>query len=507
MIILDSLVSAIDQAATLTNLLFIVAGVALGIFAGILPGVGTVTALSVLIPITFYFPPLSAIAFLVGVMKGGTSGGAIPAILINAPGTPEAAASALDGYPMARRGEAGRAMKIALYSSVSGDTISDVILILVAAPFAAFALNFGPAEFTAAILFSFALLSGIASGSLVKGLIATFLGVLLSTIGLDPVDSSPRMVFGEVELFDGLPVLAVAVGSLAVASVLDQLFDLGAARRRSEAPVEPTFDKETNRVGLGAFFSHWRTIIRSALIGSGVGMLPGLGVTLAAFLGYGAARRASKAPESFGTGNPDGIVATEAANSAVSGANLIPTFALGIPGNIAAALLIGAFMIHGVVPGPLMMQLHADLIYAVFVSMLMANVVHLVIGRIGIPIWVMAARAPRAAVLPVVLVLAAAGVYLPAQSLFQVAVMLAFAVLGLFMRRTGFSIVCMVIGFLLGPLLETSLRQSMLIYKSDLTILVRSPIALFFIALTVLTLALAVRRALRDSRQSRKEGV
>jgi putative tricarboxylic transport membrane protein len=245
------------------------------------------------------------------------------------------------------------------------------------------------------------------------------------------------------------------------------------------------------------FLSHWRTIIRSALIGSGIGMLPGLGVTLAAFLSYGAARKASKTPENFGKGDPDGIIATEAANSAVVGANLVPTIALGIPGNIAAALLISAFIIHGIVPGPFMLTMHGEIIYALFASMIMANFVHLAIGRAGIPVWAKIAKAPRGLILPAVIVMCIVGVYLPGQSMFDVGIMLAFGGVGLIMRRTGFSVVCLVIGFILGGMFETSLRQSLLLYKSDFSAIIESPIAIAFLALTAILLFRAGWREIR----------
>ncbi len=491
---IESIAGGFEAAFTFTNLLFIVAGVTLGIIIGAIPGLGSVTALAVLVPVTYYMSPLPAIAFLVGVNKGGTSGGAIPAILLNSPGTPEAAASALDGYPMAKRGEAIRAMKFALYASVTGDMISDLLLILLVVPFAAIALEFGPLEYTTVLLFAFALLAGISGDSPIKGLIAIFFGVFLSTIGLDPVDSTSRMTFDEVNLYDGLPLAAVAIGALALASVIEQIFDLWRQPDIEIATAETHRQADTG-LPIVEFLGHWKTIGRSALIGSGVGMLPGLGVTLAAFLSYGAARRASNAPESFGKGNPEGIIATEAANSAVVGANLIPTIALGVPGNIAAALLIGAFIIHGIVPGPFMLTMHGDVIYALFASMLMANVVHLVIGKAGIPIWGLVARTPKALVLPPVVIMCIVGVYLPGQSLFDVTVMLAFAGLGLAMRRTGFPVVCLVIGFLLGGMLETSLRQSLLLYKSEFSIVLESPIALAFLALTAVVLVRAARRA------------
>ena len=494
---LDQLFTGFGDAFTLINLVYIAVGITLGIVIGAIPGLGSVTALAVLIPVSYYMPPLSAIAFLVGVNKGGTSGGAIPAILLNSPGTPESAATALDGHPMAKRGEAERAMKFALYSSVTGDTISDVMLIFLVVPVAAVALQFGPLEFTSVLIFAFALLAGISGGSLIKGLIAIVLGVFLSTIGLDPMDSSARMTFGTVYLFDGLPLVAVAIGSLALAAVIEQIFDLWRAGGEVASDGNANMVSSNSKLPFREFLSHWRTIIRSALIGSGIGMLPGLGVTLAAFLSYGAARKASKTPENFGKGDPDGIIATEAANSAVVGANLVPTIALGIPGNIAAALLISAFIIHGIVPGPFMLTMHGEIIYALFASMIMANFVHLAIGRAGIPVWAKIAKAPRGLILPAVIVMCIVGVYLPGQSMFDVGIMLAFGGVGLIMRRTGFSVVCLVIGFILGGMFETSLRQSLLLYKSDFSAIIESPIAIVFLALTAILLFRAGWREIR----------
>lgn len=492
--IIDQLLAGFAGALHPLNLVFMVIGVSLGIVVGILPGLGSVTALSILIPVTFYMDPLVAIAFLVGVNKGGTSGGAVPAILLNAPGTPEAAATALDGYPMSRKGQPVKAMKAALYSSVFGDTLSDILLILLAAPFAAFALRFGPAEFTAIVLFSFTLIAGLSGHSVIKGIIAAFFGVFLSTIGLDPVDSSSRMTFDIVELYDGISLNALAIGTLALSSVIQQIFAMRRDGAEAHHDAWQDFDRQANKLRPSEFWSRWPTLVRSALIGSGVGMLPGLGVSLAAFLGYGSAKRASKTPEKFGTGHMEGVMATEAANSAVVGANLVPTIALGIPGNIAAALIIGAFMIHGVVPGPFMIEQHGDLIYAIFASMLICNGFHLIVGRLGINIWGYITRVPKNIVLPVVIVLCIVGVYVPTQSMFDVGLMLAFAGLGYLMRSTGFSIVCFVIGFLLGPMFETSLRQTMLMYKSDLTVLLSSPIALVFVVLTLFSLWRFARR-------------
>lgn len=486
---LEQLAEGFYAAFTFSNLLFIFCGIALGIIFGVLPGLGSVTAIAIMIPVTFYMSPMSAIGFLVGINKGGTSGGAIPAILLNAPGTPEATATTRDGYPLTKQGKPEKAMKMALYSSVTGDMFSDAVLILLAAPFATVALMFGPVEISSIIIFAFTLIAALSGKSLLKGICAAGLGVFLSTVGLDPVTGGQRMSFQVIDLYDGISLNAMAIGTLALSSILSQLFNLRKKNGQQKRSLETTkLDREAQRITFAEYWACKKTILRSAFIGTGVGMLPGLGVTLAAFLGYGAAQRASKTPEKFGKGALEGIAATEAANSAVVGSNLIPTIALGIPGNIVAALLIGAFMIHGVTPGPMMMHAHGHLIYAIFASMLMANLAHVIVGRIGIRIWGQITRVPQAIILPLVIPLCIAGVYIPSHSFFEVGLMFAFAGLAYVMRKTGFSLVSLLIGFLLGPMLEFSLRQALILFKGDWTVFFTKPIAVVFLGLTVVFL-------------------
>ena len=481
---LEQLLFGFHQALTLHNLMFIAFGVSLGIIFGALPGMGSVTAMAILIPVTFFMSPLAALSFLLGLNKGGTFGGAIPAILLNAPGTPEATATTFDGYPLAKKGKPEKALKMSLYSSVFGDFVSDTVLIIVAAPFALVALKFGPPELTAIILFAFTLIGGLSGDSLVKGIAAAFAGVLLAMIGLDPVVGTPRLTFNLIELGDGLPLIPMGIGLLALSSVLEQLFDMSRSEAQSQKGLVG-FDRSAQRISFREFLACIPTLLRSAFIGTGVGALPGLGVSLAAFLGYGAAKRASKTPEEFGTGVLKGIAASEAANSAVVGANLIPTIALGIPGNVAAALMIGAFMIHGVTPGPLMLEQHGELIYAMFAAMLIANFVHLFIGRIGLKLFSLITYIPNGIILSVVVAMCMSGAFMVSQSFVDVAIMCVFAAVGLIMRKLGFSIVSLVVGFLLGPIFELSLRQTLLLHENDLSVMLSHPISLGFLALTV----------------------
>lgn len=480
---IEQLLMGFSAILTPSNVLFIMLGIATGIIFGVLPGVGGVTALAMLIPATFYLPPVTAIAFLIGITKGGTSGGAIPAILINAPGDPANVATARDGYPLAQKGKPIKAMRMALYSSIFGDTCSDMVLILLAAPFAVVALKLGPAETTSLIILALAMIASLSAKNLIKGLIATTLGLLLSTVGLDPANGVERMTFGVVALFDGISLNAIAIGPLALSAVISQLFDLW-RHQGGEVKKFPEFDSKKQGLTFAEFISNWRTLLRSSYLGTFVGMLPGLGATLAGFLGYAMAKRASKTPEKFGKGHLEGIAATEAANSAVMGACLIPTIALGIPGNLAAALLMGAFIIQGITPGPFMMIQSGDLVYSMFAAMLVANVAHLAIGRFGAPIWVLALKAPMGIILSVVIVLCTVGVYIPSPSLFEVSMMLLFTGLGYIMRKLSFSIVSFFMGFMLGPMLEHSLRQTINLY-GGLSVLFTEPIALVCMLITL----------------------
>ena len=354
---------------------------------------------------------------------------------------------------------------------------------MLAAPFALVALKLGPAETTSLVILALTMIASLSARNLLKGLIATTFGVFLSTIGLDPANGVERMTFGVVALFDGISLNAIAIGPLALSAVVSQLFDLWRARG-DDIKRFPVFDRKKQALTFSEFISCWRTLFRSAYLGTFVGMLPGLGATLAGFLGYSLAKRASKTPEKFGKGHLEGIAATEAANSAVMGACLIPTIALGIPGNLAAALLIGAFIIHGITPGPFMMIKHGDLVYSMFAAMLVANMAHAVIGRFGSPIWVLALKAPMGIILSVVIILCAVGVYIPAPSLFEIGMMLAFTGLGYIMRKLAFSIVSFFMGFMLGPMLEHSLRQTINLYGS-LSVLFTEPIALICMLITL----------------------
>ena len=476
---LDVVLAGLSDAFTLVDLVFIVLGILIGQVVGAIPGIGPVMAMAIAIPFTFTLDPLVAISFLVGINKGGLFGGAIPAVLMNTPGTPDAAATTFDGYPLARKGKPVKAMKIALFASVSGDTISDIVLILAAAPLAALALHAGPVEVFALLIFAFAVLSGLVGDSLLKGLVATAAGLLLATVGLDPEQGSPRFDFGFFELYDGISLVAVAVGMLAVAEILRRIAHAWSMGPTVQSVAIPQIDSSADRtVAFGEFLGCWREILRGAAIGTGLGALPGIGSTAAAFMSYAAAKKSDPGAVPWGEGNLRGIAATEAANSSVMGANLIPLLGLGIPGSISAALLISAFMIHGIQPGPLLFETQSRLIYGLFGAMLMANICNLIVGQVSLRLWSAVAHAPEGLIFSAALLCCIVGVFLSTGGMFGVWIMFVAAILSLLMSAAGFPVIVLIIAFFLGARFERALSQTLSIVNGDPVALLSHPVAL-----------------------------
>lgn len=486
MVDISVILGGFADAFTLTNLLFVFMGIVLGQFVGALPGTGPVMAMAIAIPFTFTLDPLVAIAFLIAVNKGGLIGGAIPAVLINTPGTPDAAATALDGYPLSKQGKPEKATKMALYSSVTGDLFSDIVLLTVAPLIAVAALKMGPIEIFALMVFAFSIISGLVGDSIVKGIIAAAFGLLCATIGLDPENSTPRYIFGFFELYDGLPLVSVALGTLAVSEILRRLASMR-GKIAATVKVPESQKKEDRRISFAEYWSCKITLLKGSVIGTIMGAVPGLDSSAAAFITYASAKRASKDPDSFGKGNIEGIAAAEAANSAVSGANLIPMLTLGLPGNVAAALIISAFIIHGIQPGPLMFDEQGRLVYALFATLIMSNFVNLFTGLVGLRIWSKVIKAPESAIFTITLILCIVGVYIATGSLFGVAVMFVFAFIGYLMNVFGYSVIVFIIGFFLGERIELTLAQSLTIIDGNPMVLLSHPIALFFFVLALVT--------------------
>ncbi len=482
--LLDTLAQAFTIFATLENVLILCLGVIIGTFVGAIPGMTTPMAVALTLPFTFTMAPVTGILLLLGVYKGGIYGGSITAILINAPGTPAASCTALDGYPMAKRGEARRALDMALYASCVADFISNISLILFAGVLASFALKFGPAEVFTLIVFSLTIISGVSGNQLLKGFGSACLGLMLATVGLDLVYGTNRFVFDNVNLMSGLTFIPVLIGLFALPEIIN--FFLGREEAREHSPL----------AGIGAkledFKRCFKTIIRGSVIGVILGAIPGIGGAPSAFLSYSEARRTSRNPGNFGKGELEGVAAAEAGNNGVAGATLIPLLALGIPGDIITAIILGAFMIHGLRPGPLMFQENISLIYALFIGIMLSSVYLLIVGKISIRLISRIADIPHRVLFPVVFVLCVFGAYAVNNSTFDVLVMMIMGVVGFAMLKLKIPAAPFLIAFILGPMLEDNFRQSLLISRGSPDIFFSSVICWFFWALTALVIGFTV---------------
>ena len=470
---------------------FVLIGVLLGYVIGVLPGLNRPAALAIAIPLSYYMTPVSAVGFLIGIAKASGAGGATTAVLINVPGEPNAAVTCLDGYPLAKAGKARQALQTALYGSVIGDLIGTIALILLALPLARFALKIGPVEMTALMMLALTFIAALAGKSLLRGLAAGVFGMLLATVGLDIESGTPRLTFDQVDLMDGVPLLAVTVGMLALTEMIIQTEELFARRGSDPAPVIKSGSDD--RFGWAQFRHVLPTFLRSSVIGTAIGIIPGLGPTVASFASYGIGKRFGKPGARFGGGELKGVAAAETADNAVVPASFIPLFALGLPGSVSAAILIAALTIHGVVPGPRLFEEHARLVYGIYGTMLTAALLMLIVGRVGLVAFAQLTRVPAIIIIPVVVMLCVVGAYLESRSLFAVQVMIGFAVLGYLMHRFDYSRVTFLIGFVIGPQFELSLRQALIITDRDAAVLLSHPVALAIVAAAILGGLLSTR--------------
>lgn len=502
---MDALLQGVQDALSVGPLLAILVGVSIGIFMGAVPGLTAAMAIALLASVTFGMDPLTAIAFLIGIYKGGTFGGSISAVLLNIPGSPEASATSFDGYPLARSGRARQALHMALFASVAGALLADLLLYMVAAPFSRIALKFGPAELTFVVLFAFTFVAGLTGRSMARGLIACAFGILCAMVGLDPMTAGPRMTFGQVEMLDGLPLLPIAIGMLGLAEVMvaaERAFRRRAGKR--DAAGGAISSTSGPPLSIGAFASHWKTILRSSLIGSVIGALPGVGASLAAFLGYGSAKRHSRTPDSFGKGTLDGVAGPEAANSAVVGGSFVPLLTLGIPGNVTTALLVGTFLVHGIEPGPHVFKTDPALIYGIFTILFVANFANLAVGLLGSGLYRHIVRAPEYVSYSVIGLTCLVGVFASTNSVFSLYIMIVFAVFGYFMKKFDYSFVAFLIGFVLAPEFEVSFRSFLLVAQGDpVGFLVTRPIAMLFCGLTIVAVLHILWSEQKKRRQAR----
>jgi len=469
-------------------------GVLIGVVVGALPGLSSSMAVALLIPFTISMEPVPAISMMAALYCAGTFGGSITAILMNAPGAPPAMATALDGYPMARRGEGGRALGLAAVSSICGGVFSLVVFLIAAPWLAKVATSFRPMEYFALTVFALSMLASISGRSSLRNLIAGGVGILIGTVGIHLTTGIERYTFGVNELTEGINFIPVLIGLFATAELLNQSQTLHVAYERVTAAV----------VKLPSFKELWSlkiTMLRSSCIGTFIGILPAEGATVAAIMGYNEAKRWSKTPEKFGTGTPEGIVGPEAANNAATGGAMVPTLALGIPGSGTTAVILAALIMHGLRPGPYLIRETPEFVYAIFGAMLIANIMFLFIGLGGAKLFSRITLIPPAILWPAVFVFAIIGSFASSSSIFDVWIMMISGIVGFVMLRHGFSPAPLVMGLILGAMVEESLSQSMIILDNEWWRLFESPISLLFFALTAVSLSwpLIARRKPKSS--------
>lgn len=475
---MDSLTFLMGGFATAlepTNLLFAFIGCVLGTLIGVLPGVGPVAGTAILIPLTFTLEPTPAIIMLAAIYYGAMYGGTITSVLMNVPGEAASAITCLDGHQMAKKGRAGPALAIAAIGSFVGGMVSTLGLLFLAAPLTALALRFGPAEFFALMVVGLSLVTGLAGNSIVLALMSAIFGLLIAMVGIDPVMGEPRFTFGSTALLGGIGIVPVAMGLFGIGEIL--LSAERSARQvlgtRLKSLMLPLADLKVSAM----------PILRGTGIGFFLGLIPGMNALIPTVVSYVAEKRCSDTPEKFGTGMIQGVAGPETANNAYANAALIPLFTLGIPGSPTVAILMGAFMMNGLTPGPMLFVEHAAFVWAVIASLCVGNAMLLVLNLPLIPLWLMFLRIPREILYAIILGFCIIGVYSVSNSVFDIGIMMLFGIVGYILRKLNVPLAPMILTIVIGPLMEQALRQSLEISQGDFAIFIDSPISLTLLAL------------------------
>ncbi|REG82136.1 tripartite tricarboxylate transporter permease [Marinomonas pollencensis] len=471
-----------------------------GMIVGAIPGLTAAAAIAMLLPITYYMDPLFALAFLYVIGKSGRYGGSIAAILFNTPGTAASAATQLDGYPLAQQGKAGKAMKVATISSVIGDFMGDILLIVGVGAIASVALRLGPPETFAIYFTAFIVIGSVIGKSIAKGLISALLGGLIAMIGLDPISGEERFTFGVFDLTNGIGLVPLMIGVFVLGEVFDQMEK---RNKRMAALNTKAYDKNNDGLTWEEYKPCLPHAIRGGFIGSCIGILPGLGSAIAAFVSYGEGKRRAKKPEQWGKGALEGIAAPESANNAVSGPSMAPLMTLGIPGSTIGAILLGVFLIHGIQVGPTLFLTSKELIYQLFACGLIGIAAYGLIGYFGASqVAKLIVRIPQNVLYPMIFLTSFIASYSARGSMFDVLVMICAGVVGWFMRKYEFNTAAFIISFVLAKGTEESLRQSLLMSDGGLMVFIERPIALIFILLGISVMLLRIRSIRRERNQA-----
>ena len=482
--IFDALLTGLTGVTSPINLLLVAGGTAIGIFVGAMPGLSATMAIALLLPLTFPLPAASGLSMLASLYMGAMYGGSISAILLRVPGTPAAAATVLDGYPMARNGQAGKALGVSLIASFVGGLLSSIALLTVAPLLGKIALEFGPVELFAVAVLGLTIIASLSRGSTILGLLSGVLGTLFAMVGMDNITGVPRFTFGNINLFSGISFVVALIG----------LFSIPQAIRLIERKEDTERKLVVNRI-TDKMLPTWKefkplivTIVRSSFIGIVVGIIPGTGGDTACWFGYNEAKRFSKDKEKFGTGIPEGVAAAEAANNAVVGGALIPTISLGIPGSSSTAVLMGGLMGQGIMPGPSLMTEYADVTYTLIWAVFLSNFAMLFLGLLLTRMAISVTRVKDKIMAPLIIVLCVIGSFSINNNIFDVIMMFAFGILGYIMDKLKIPTAPMVVGLILGDMVNITLHQSLLISHGSWAIFAKNPVSATLLVIAFLSL-------------------
>jgi putative tricarboxylic transport membrane protein len=489
--LLGNLWLGLQVAADPINLLYCFFGVFLGTVVGVLPGIGALAAISLLLPITYHIPPTAAIIMLAGVYYGAQYGGSTASILLNLPGTPSSAVTCLDGYPMARKGKAGVALFVTTIASLAGAMSGLVLLTLFSPVIAEIGLKFGPAEFCAMMLLGLVAASSVSAGSAVKGLSMMVLGLLLGMVGTDINSGAARFSFDIPELMDGINLVALAMGLFGVAEVVRCINSADTNRKIENISLRSLMPSRDE------FKATVKPMARGSALGASLGALPGVGPSIAAFMAYAIEKKVAKDPSRFGQGAIEGVTAPESANNAAAQTAFVPSLSLGIPGDAVMAVMLGALIIHGIQPGPMLITEQPSLFWGLVVSFAIGNIMLVILNLPTIGLWVALLRIPFAWMYPAILVFVALGVYSVNNNTFDILMVTVLGILGYLLMVLRFEPAPLLLGYILGPLLEEYLRRALLISRGDPMVFLERPISATLLALTLALLLWALWSTLR----------
>lgn len=483
---MENLLAGLDILLQWQNFLIIPIGLILGIVVGAIPGLTSDLGIILCIPLTYGMEPTMAILMLLAIYCGGTYGGSITAILINTPGTSANAATLFDGYPMTQNGQAYKALSMALFASTVGGLISAFALLFLAPPIAKITLLFGPAEYLSLAVFGLSVIAGVSNKSIFKGLIGVCIGIFVATMGFDSISGTARFTFGNIQLTRGVDLIIALIGLFAISEIM------------MKSTYDPIKDKKIVdassitkcKISKSEYKRCVKPIGIGSLIGCIIGATPGTGGGLAAFISYNQAKQSSKHPETFGTGEIEGVAASEAANNGACGATMIPMLTLGVPGDGATAILMGAFMIHGMVPGPNLFKNQGDILYAIMIGLIVVNIFMYLVGHYFTKFYSHITRIPYELLSCIVMVFCMAGAYSTNNALYDIYIIILFGILAYILRRLDFQLVPILLGIVLGPLAETNFRRALILSDGSLDIFVTRPISLAFLTIAFLSITI-----------------